>query len=72
LVYIKHGGGNGMIVKEFYRRRDDGTNLYKTYSDAGLLIKKTGTEEVYSIAIDTEDSEYVYEELASEETVEVL
>ena len=52
-----------MIVKEFYRtREEDGVNLYKTYSSEGYLIQKVGTEEVYSEAIDVEDSPYVYEE----------
>lgn len=34
----------------------------KTTSDKGYLIKKVGTEEIYSEAIDSLDSEYVYEE----------
>lgn len=53
-----------MIVKEFFRTRRDGVNLYRTYSDAGLLIRKVGTEEVYEEAIDVENAPYVYEEYA--------
>lgn len=42
-----------MIVTEFYREREDGVALYRTYSDAGLYIRQeTGTE--YAEAIDVE------------------
>ncbi len=51
-----------MIVKEFYKTRFDGVNLYRTYSGNGYLIKKIGTEEVYSEAVDIEDAPYTYEE----------
>lgn len=51
-----------MIVREFFRKREDGVRLYRTYSDIGVYIKKVGTEEVYSEAIDVEDSGYAYEE----------
>lgn len=50
------------IVKEFYVTREDGVNLYKTYSDEGYQIRKIGTEEVYDEAIDIETSNYEYEE----------
>ena len=33
-----------MIVKEFYRTRKDGINLYKTYSSEGFIIQKVGTD----------------------------
>ena len=51
-----------MIIKEFYRIREDGVKLYRTYSDTGRNIKKVGTEEIYSEAIDVENAQYVYEE----------
>lgn len=51
-----------MIVKEFYRTRGDGVELYKTYSDSGVLIVKEGTNEEYDVAIDVKDSENVYAE----------
>ena len=35
-----------MIVKDFYRTREDGVRLYKSYSDQNLYIRKIGTEEV--------------------------
>jgi hypothetical protein len=51
-----------MIVREFYRTRNDGVNLYKTYSNENFLIKKVGTEEIYAEAIDVENAPYTYEE----------
>lgn len=51
------------IVKEFYKTRNDGINLYKTYSDEDYLIKKIGTEEIYEEAIDIENTSYEYEEI---------
>lgn len=51
-----------MIRREFYRTRRDGVKLYKTYSDEGYYIRKVGTDEVYSVAIDVEDAQYTYEE----------
>lgn len=50
------------IVREFFSRRSDGVNLYKTYSDAGMYIRKIGTEEVYQEAIDVETAPWSYEE----------
>ena len=51
-----------MIVKEFFRTREDGVNLYRTYSDADMKIRKVGTDEVYDEAIDVEGAPYTYEE----------
>ena len=51
-----------MIIREFYMARKDGVNLYKTYSDKGVYIKKQGTDEKYDEAIDVENSNYTYEE----------
>ena len=50
------------IVTEFYRTREDGVNLYRTYSDADMKIRKVGTDEVYDEAIDIEGAAYTYEE----------
>lgn len=50
------------IVKEFYRTREDGINLYRTYSDENYMIRKVGTEEIYEEAIDVENAPYEYEE----------
>ena len=51
-----------MIVREFYETRFDGVNLYRTYSDADLKIRKVGTDEIYDEAIDIEGAPYTYEE----------
>ena len=58
------------IVKEFYRTREDGINLYRTYSDENYMIRKVGTEEIYEEAIDVENAPYEYEETT--EPVETL
>jgi hypothetical protein len=63
-----------MIIREFYETRKDGIKLYRTYSNADVHIKKVGTEEVYTEAIDVEDAPFVYEEtdirIETEEPVE--
>lgn len=51
-----------MIVKEFRKIRSDGVNLYLSYSDKRLQIRKVGTDEVYDEAIDVEGAPFVYEE----------
>lgn len=50
------------IVKEFYRTRNDGVNLYRTYSNEGYMIHKLNTEEIYDEAIDVENTPFEYEE----------
>lgn len=57
-----------MVIKEFYKTREDGVNLYRSYSDAGFtLIRNDGIE--YSEAIDVETAPYTYVE--SENLIEV-
>ena len=51
-----------MIQKEFYRTREDGVDLYRTYSDRDMKIQKDGTEQMYDEAIDVADSGYTYTE----------
>lgn len=51
-----------MIKKEFYKTREDGVKLYRTYSDTDHLIKKVADGNVYGDAIDISDSEE-YEEV---------
>lgn len=51
-----------MIIREFYTQRKDGVNLYKTFSDKKVYIKKQGTDEKYDEAIDVENTNYTYEE----------
>ena len=46
-----------MIVQE-----QIGNDLVKTYSDKGMMIRKIGTEEIYSEAIDPKKFNREYEE----------
>lgn len=61
-----------MLIKEFYIKRKDGVNLYRTYSDENYKIKQIETDVLYDEAIDVEDSIYTYEEtnIPIEEEVE--
>lgn len=48
-----------MIKKEFFKTREDGVRLYRTYSDTDHKIRNKRTSEVYTDAIDiVEDEEY--------------
>lgn len=51
-----------MIKKEFYRVREDGINLYRTYSDENKYIRQLETGNLYEEAIDLESKQYTYEE----------
>ena len=51
-----------MIVREFYRTRNDGVNLYRTYSDKGVYILQNETNIEYAEAIDVENAPYTYSE----------
>lgn len=51
-----------MIKKEFFKTRDDGVKLYKTYSDKNFRILQVETGIIYEEAIDIETSNYTYEE----------
>lgn len=51
-----------MIVREFYRTRKDGVNLYRTYSDNGFYILQNETNIEYEEAIDVENAPYTYSE----------
>ena len=65
-----------MIVTEFYKTREDGVRLVRTYSDVGKMIERDGV--VYEEAIDPEDSGMVYAEsdvdveLSAEEALDIL
>lgn len=50
------------IVKEFYKTRNDGVNLYRYYSDAGKYIIQNETGIEYTEAIDVENAPYTYSE----------
>lgn len=51
-----------MIVREFYATREDGVELYRTYSDKDCKIMQKPTMVVYDDAIDVEGAPYEYEE----------
>lgn len=51
-----------MIVKEFYKTREDGVNLYRTYSTDNKLILQNETGVEYVEAIDVENAPYTYTE----------
>ena len=48
-----------MIIQEII---EGNTTLVKTYSDKGMMIRKKGTEELYSEAIDPKNMNREYEE----------
>ena len=49
-----------MIVTEFYRTREDGVVLNRTYSDIGMMIEREGVR--YSEAIDPAELNRQYTE----------
>ena len=51
-----------MVRTEFFRTREDGVNLYRSYSDIGMMIRQDQTGAEYSEAIDIENSGYTYTE----------
>jgi hypothetical protein len=55
-----------MIKIEFYKTREDGIDLYRTYSDINKYILQKETEIIYDEAIDVADEngniKYTYEE----------
>lgn len=51
-----------MIKRVFYETREDGVNLYRTYSDEGYKIKQKQTGIIYDEAIDVETAPYTYSE----------
>ena len=51
-----------MIQREFYIQRKDGVKLYRTYSDAGMMIQQNETGAAYAEAIDAEGASYTYTE----------
>ena len=51
-----------MIRREYYRKREDGVRLFRTYSSEGFCILQKETGEVYDEAIDIEGAPYTYGE----------
>ena len=48
------------IVTELFKTRNDGVNLYRTYSDLGMQILQVETGIVYDEAVDVEGAPYTY------------
>ena len=57
-----------MIITEYYRTREDGVVLNRTYSDIGMMIERDGIR--YSEAIDPAEFGRIYTE--TDEPIEVL
>lgn len=51
-----------MIVKEYYRTRNNGAILNRIYSNNGVYIRAVGTTEELTEVIDVEGAPIVYEE----------
>ena len=51
-----------MIIKEFLETREDGVNLYRHYSDKGVMLRQIETGILYGEPIDIEDAPFTYEE----------
>lgn len=51
-----------MIIREHYKTRTDGVELYRTYSDAGYLIRQAETGAEYAEAIDVDGAPHTYTE----------
>ena len=49
-----------MVITEFYRIREDGVELIRTYSDNNMMIERNGVQ--YSEAIDPKELERTYTE----------
>lgn len=48
-----------MIKVEFFRTREDGIDLYRTYSDENYLIEQVSTGAIYEEAVEEEPQEYI-------------
>ena len=57
-----------MIVTEYYRTREDGVVLNRTYSDKGMMVERDGVR--YSEAIDPAELNRQYTE--TDEPIEVV
>ena len=49
-----------MIKRELYKTRNDGVNLYRTYSDEDYRILQVETNQVFDEAIDVETASFTY------------
>jgi hypothetical protein len=51
-----------MLKTEFYMTRIDGVNLYRHYSDKGVMLCQVETDILYPDPIDVEGAPFTYEE----------
>lgn len=51
-----------MIIKEFFKTRTDGVDLYKTYSNEGFKIRQNETGNIFDEAIDISSASFSYSE----------
>lgn len=56
-----------MVKQEYYKTRNDGVILYKTYSDTNGYVKQVETNKIYKSAIDVYPLKYTYVEVSEEE-----
>lgn len=69
-----------MVIREYYKTRSDGVQLFRAYSDSGLKIVQNETGVIYDEAIDVENAPYTYSEsgepiegeLAAEEALNII
>lgn len=61
------------IITELFMTRNDGMNLYRTYSDLGMRILQVETGSIYNDAVDIDGAPYTYieyEDLVESETID--
>lgn len=51
-----------MLIREYYRTREDGVILWRTYSDDLNKIRQIDTDTLYDEAVDVDSSTHTYEE----------
>lgn len=61
-IQMTYLDSNKRGLKEMIIQEQIGNDLVKTYSDKGMMIRKIGTDEIYSEAIDPKKLNRKYEE----------
>ena len=51
-----------MIQREYYKTREDGVMLFRTYSDTGHYLLQEQTGYIYEEAVDVEGAPFTYVE----------
>ena len=49
-----------MVIGEFYKKRKDNVKIFRSYSDQGVKIRKTGTDYIDNEAFDVEGALFLY------------